>query len=94
MTTTPTSGSATCVVAPTETRGPFPDTVGMINNSTSETVSAAVYTSGVYAAHGQSTGTNNANDNVFSDGVTNELATVTGNTTSGYTAMLNVGIAI
>src|SRR5205823_13916692 len=32
-TTTPASGNATCAVAPTETRGPYPDTVGMIDNS-------------------------------------------------------------
>ena len=205
-TTTPPTGTAnaTCVVSPTETRGPYPDTVGMINNASffrrditegkpgipltltltvvnvnsacaavsglqveiwqcdatgnyseysqpgfngtgqtflrgvqttdangqvtfstiypgwyqgrathihvdvyrsgaivkstqiafPETVSSAVYSSGVYAAHGQNTQTTNANDNVFSDGVTNELATVTGSTASGYTAMLNVGIQV
>jgi protocatechuate 3,4-dioxygenase beta subunit len=59
-----------------------------------ETVSSAVYASGVYASHGQNTQTTNANDNVFSDGVTNELATVSGSTAGGYTAMLNVGIQI
>ncbi len=59
-----------------------------------ETVSSAVYASGIYAAHGQNTQTTNANDNVFSDGVTNELATVSGSPSSGYTAMLNVGIQI
>ena len=59
-----------------------------------ETVTAAVYASGAYAVHGQNTQTNNANDNVFSDGVTNELATVSGSTASGYAAMLNVGIQI
>ena len=59
-----------------------------------ETVSSAVYASGAYAAHGQNTQTSNANDNVFSDGVTNELAAVSGSTASGYTAMLNVGIQI
>lgn len=32
-TNTPTSGSAACAVSPAETRGPYPDTVGMINNS-------------------------------------------------------------
>ena len=58
-----------------------------------ESVSAAVYASGVYASKGQSP-TGNASDNVFSDGVINELATVTGNTTSGYTATLNIGIAV
>jgi hypothetical protein len=30
----------------------------------------------------------------FSDGVTNELATVSGSAASGYTAMLNVGVQI
>jgi protocatechuate 3,4-dioxygenase beta subunit len=59
-----------------------------------ETVSFVVYASGAYAAHGQNTQTTNANDNVFSDGVTNELATVTGSPSAGYTAMLNVGIQI
>jgi protocatechuate 3,4-dioxygenase beta subunit len=58
-----------------------------------ENISAAVYASGVYASKGQSP-TSNAGDNVFSDGVINELATVTGNTTSGYTATLNIGIAV
>ncbi|MED5621944.1 hypothetical protein VPH43_21860 [Ideonella sp. BN130291] len=35
-----------------------------------------------------------ATDNVFSDGVTTELATVTGNVTDGYTAALTVGISV
>lgn len=35
-----------------------------------------------------------ATDNVFSDGVTLQLATVTGDTTSGYTATLEVGISV
>lgn len=56
-----------------------------------EEVTAAVYAQGVYAAHGQNT-TGNARDNVFSDGVTNELAVMTGNLTSGYTASLQIGI--
>jgi protocatechuate 3,4-dioxygenase beta subunit len=58
-----------------------------------ESISAAVYVSGVYASKGQSP-TSNASDNVFSDGVINELATVTGNTMNGYTATLNIGIAV
>lgn len=33
-TTTTTTNNSTCAVSPTETRGPYPDTVGMINNST------------------------------------------------------------
>jgi protocatechuate 3,4-dioxygenase beta subunit len=35
-----------------------------------------------------------ATDNVFSDGVTTELATVTGSVAAGYTASLVVGIAV
>lgn len=57
-----------------------------------ESVSAAVYAAGVYASHGQNS-TTNARDNVFSDGVTDELATVTGSPASGYTAMLTIGIS-
>jgi hypothetical protein len=35
-----------------------------------------------------------ATDNVFSDGVTTQLASVTGNLTDGYAARLQVGIAV
>lgn len=58
-----------------------------------ESISSAVYRTGVYAAHGQST-TSNASDNVFADGVQDEMATVAGDTASGYTATLNIGIAV
>jgi len=58
-----------------------------------ESISAAVYATSVYAAKGQNS-TTNSSDNVFSDGTTNELATLTGNTTSGYTATLTIGIAV
>ena len=58
-----------------------------------EDVSAAVYRTGVYAAHGQNS-TTNARDNVFADGVQDEMATVSGNTTSGYTASLQIGISV
>jgi hypothetical protein len=37
--------------------------------------------------------TSNASDNVFSDGVASELATLSGNPTSGYTAAFTIGIA-
>ena len=57
-----------------------------------ESVSAAVYASGVYASHGQNS-TTNARDNVFSDGVNDELATVSGTPASGYTATLTIGIS-
>src|SRR5262249_9253762 len=56
-----------------------------------ENVSAQVYATGVYASHGQNT-TSNAGDMVFADGVSSELAALSGNTTSGYTATLTIGI--
>ncbi len=48
-----------------------------------EATSALVYAQGVYKTHGQAD-TKNANDNVFSDGVSAELATVTGSVSSSF----------
>lgn len=57
-------------------------------------VTAQVYRTGVYASSGQNP-TTNARDNVFSDGVANELLTITGgDTTSGYSATFQVGLAL
>lgn len=53
----------------------------------------------VYAASGYSQSVSNlsqmsfATDNVFSDGVSLQTATVTGNTVDGYVATLTVGIS-
>ena len=58
-----------------------------------EDVSAAVYRTGVYASHGQNS-TTNARDNVFADGVTDEMASVAGDTVNGYTAALQIGISV
>lgn len=59
-----------------------------------EDLSAQVYRTGVYAAGGQNP-TTNARDNVFSDGVTNELITITGGDTSGgYRATFQVGVPL
>ena len=59
-----------------------------------EDITAQVYRTGVYASSGQNP-TTNARDNVFSDGVANELITITGgDATSGYTATFQVGIAL
>jgi len=58
-----------------------------------ESVSAQVYAQGVYASKGQNT-TTNSRDNVFSDGVNDELATVTGSVASGLTASLTVGVSV
>ena len=49
-----------------------------------ETVSSEVYASTNYAAHGQAD-TSNVRDNVFSDSLDAELATISGNLTDGYT---------
>lgn len=49
-----------------------------------ETISSQVYSSTNYAAHGQAD-TANASDNVFSDSLADELATMSGNLTDGYT---------
>src|SRR5438093_462226 len=57
-----------------------------------EEVSSTVYQTVVYASHGQNT-TRNATDNVFSDGTQYEMATLTGNAASGFTATLTIGIA-
>jgi protocatechuate 3,4-dioxygenase beta subunit len=58
-----------------------------------ESVSSGVYRTGVYASHGQNA-TSNASDNVFSDGTPSELATLSGDTTSGYTATLTIGASV
>ena len=57
-----------------------------------EEVTRAIYATGVYASKGQSPTTNNS-DNVFSDGTQYEMAALSGDTTSGYTATLTIGIA-
>ena len=49
-----------------------------------ETITTEVYSSTNYAAHGQAD-TSNTRDNVFSDSLSDELATLTGNLTDGYT---------
>jgi len=48
-----------------------------------EAISKVVYAQCVYAIHGQAD-TTNARDNVFSDGVSTEMATVTGSASAGY----------
>lgn len=58
-----------------------------------ENVTAAVYASGVYASRGQNP-TSLGQDMVFADGVSSELATITGgDSTSGYSATFTVALA-
>ena len=58
-----------------------------------ETVSAQVYRTGVYAAHGQNT-TSNASDMVFADGTSTEMATLAGDPSTGYTATITLGVSV
>ena len=57
-----------------------------------ETVNAAVYASGVYAARGTNP-TANARDGIFSDSLDSEVAAVSGDPINGYTATFTVAIA-
>lgn len=57
-----------------------------------ETISSQVYSSTNYAAHGQAD-TSNASDNVFSDSLSQELATMTGNLTDGYTLSKTITVS-
>ena len=57
-------------------------------------ITTAVYNSSLYSAHGQNTSVSSfAADNVFSDGITYQLASVTGSVDEGFVATLDVGIA-
>ena len=58
-----------------------------------EDINSAVYATGVYASKGQNP-TKNSNDGIFSDGFTSELATMNGNTGSGYDATFQVGVTV
>jgi protocatechuate 3,4-dioxygenase beta subunit len=58
-----------------------------------ESVTAALYATGVYAARGQNP-TGNSRDNVFADSVASEMAEITGSPTTGYSATFTVGVAV
>jgi protocatechuate 3,4-dioxygenase beta subunit len=59
-----------------------------------ESVIAAVYATGVYAAKGRNP-TSNAGDMVFADSLSSETATITGgDTTSGYSAAFTVAVSV
>jgi len=59
-----------------------------------EATNATVYASTLYAAHGQNTSVpSNAGDNVFSDGTTYQMLTLSGDVSSGFVATLHLGIA-
>ncbi len=58
-----------------------------------ESVNDAVYRTGVYASRGVNP-TKNLQDGIFADSLSQEMATVAGDTTSGYTGSFQVGVAL
>lgn len=57
-----------------------------------DAVNAEVYGTGVYASRGTNP-TTNLRDGIFADSLNSELAAVSGNPSSGYTATFTVGLA-
>jgi len=56
-------------------------------------ITQTVYASSLYT-HGQNTSvTSFAQDNVFSDGTSQQLLTLTGSTAAGYVATISVGVS-
>jgi protocatechuate 3,4-dioxygenase beta subunit len=58
-----------------------------------ESITNAVYSSGVYAAKGQNPTSNNG-DMVFGDSLSSEMASIDGSPSSGYAATFTVGITV
>jgi protocatechuate 3,4-dioxygenase beta subunit len=58
-----------------------------------DSLNTTVYNTSLYSAHGQNS-TTNTNDMVFSDSYNSELVTITGDTTNGYAATFQVGVAL
>ncbi|MEN0058698.1 MAG: intradiol ring-cleavage dioxygenase [Bdellovibrio sp.] len=59
-----------------------------------QSVTQTVYNSTYYSSHGQNTSvTSFSQDNVFSDGTTYQMATVSGSVSQGYSAVLNIGVS-
>lgn len=57
-------------------------------------ITAAVYNTSLYSKGQNTVITSFAQDNIFSDGTTYQMASVDGDTNSGYDATLTVGIAV
>jgi len=58
-----------------------------------DSLNTTVYATSLYSTHGQNSITN-TNDQVFSDSYSSELVTITGDTTNGYAATFQVGVAV
>jgi protocatechuate 3,4-dioxygenase beta subunit len=60
-----------------------------------ESITTAVYNSALYVAHGQNTSVpTNADDQIFADGISYQLLTISGDTSNGYVGTLEIGIAL
>jgi protocatechuate 3,4-dioxygenase beta subunit len=60
-----------------------------------QSITSTVYNSSLYSSRGQNTSvTSFSQDNVFSDGTSYQMASLTGDVSSGYTATLNVGLSV
>jgi len=58
-----------------------------------DSLTKTVYATSLYSTHGQNTLTNTT-DSIMQDSYTNELLTISGNTTDGYTATFKVGVPL
>jgi protocatechuate 3,4-dioxygenase beta subunit len=58
-----------------------------------DSLNTTVYQTSLYSAHGENTITNST-DQVFSDGYSTELVSISGDTTNGYTATFKVGVPV
>lgn len=58
-----------------------------------DSVNKAVYNTSLYVAHGQNTLTNSTDD-IMKDSYNSELVTLTGDTTNGYAATFQLGVAL
>lgn len=58
-----------------------------------DAVNAEVYGSGVYASRGTNP-TTNLRDGIFADSLNSEMASITGNPSSGYGATFTIGLAV
>lgn len=58
-----------------------------------DSLNTTIYGTSLYSAHGQNSITNSS-DQVFSDGYSTELVSISGDTTNGYTATFKVGVPL
>ena len=56
-------------------------------------MTAEVYRTGVYAAHGQNP-TCNTRDGIFADSLGQEMITLSGSSASGYSGTFTIGVSI